>query len=68
MSKQGESSSDLPTKPLQRDLLHFFSSSSRYVKLIHMLACIVADSPVTEQMHVLSLADTFVAIKLVNLL
>ena len=24
MSKQGESSSDLPAKPLQRDLLHFF--------------------------------------------
>ena len=38
------------------------------MKLIRMLACIVADSPVTEQMDVLGLADTFVAIKLVNLL
>ena len=37
------------------------------MKLIRMLACIVADLPVTEQMHVLSLANTFVAIKLVNL-
>ena len=69
MSKQGKSSSNPPTKPLQRDLLHFFSSSSRYVKYIHILTCIVVDSLVAEQVHVATrFSRRFLAIKLLIVL